>query len=173
MDYKTLMRLNLSLICFFLLLNFHHCQPTIMSINFIENNEGLKEKHHSQVPLLEKVFCPPNVEECQTKRIYSDGSLYFYHQSNDDENKAIWMFITTIKKEGITQLIQIFNQCCSIYVSADQDENSAGSSTYRFHTDVCQKEVLIRGVSFGKYKKLKDIDNIINTNLNPVNFSPK
>ena len=148
-------------------LNLSNCQDLSMSMNYIENSKGIKEMHQESNPLLEKVFCHPDYEPCNTLRIYDDGSLYFYSEGSETQ-EASWAFVTDVKLEGILQLKEIFKYYCSnLNVPGSKSANSQGVSIYRFKDDDCLREVIIQGVAFDNFEKLESIDTIINSNLNP------
>ncbi len=137
-----------------------------MTIQFIETTEGLKAEHKNISPLLEKVFCPPQSITCETSRVYPDGSLYFLME--DEAGKQMWGLLTTVKPAGLKQLEDLFDACCAIKTPPDANQNDLGSTIYRFNSSKCQKEVLIRGISYGKYEELMEVTNIINGNLMPI-----
>jgi hypothetical protein len=162
------MRLNrlMALLGLALFLLSSKCDVETMEVPFIKDQLGLKEEHLKQLPLMERVYCPPGAAVCEVMRVYADGSLYFY--SAADPKAPLWAYLTKVKAGGVSQLNEIFAAACKLGAAPAAGQGDMGSETFRFHTDACTKEVVIYGISYGDYKAFEQVTHIVNGNLEPV-----
>lgn len=141
------------------------CQPSNMLSNYIEVQTGLKSEHLEERPLLELEYHQPEADKARIQRVYEDGSLYFFVVKDDEMS---WVYITKIKEQGMVDLRFITHKYCRSYDPNPAQEVGKGLFIYRISDDNLQKEISVRGVNYGKYPKLQNIDNIINGNMEPI-----
>ena len=140
------------------------CMGANVPITFLSFSEGLKPEHLGQSPFFEKVACVPG-RDCQGSRIYADGA--FYLQDMRDPAKPAWSYLTQIKSIGMENLGKTLENLCRVYANPERNANDAGSVTYRWKIDGCEREVLITGVSYKGYEALQGTTALINANLTP------
>lgn len=142
-----------------------NCMGSTMPVSFLAFQDGIRPEHLGQSPFFEKVACSPG-RDCQGTRLYLDGALYL--QDMRDPAKPAWSYLTQVKPAGMDALKKVFGSLCRTRTPPERNANDAGSVTYRWKTDDCEKEVLITGVSYKHYEALEGITTTINTNLTPV-----
>ena len=147
------------------ILMFIACEDAAVSVEFTALSEGLKTEHQAEPPMLEWVSCEPQSTACQGSRVYADGALYL--QTRQESGALFWSYLTQVKPEGISALKQTFNALCGVKTTPQRNANDQGSTTYRWQTEACAREVLITGVSFGDYALLQEISTLVNSNLVP------
>lgn len=141
------------------------CQSSIMVSNYVEIQKGLKPEHKAETPLIEMEYHQPDSESARIQRIYEDGSLYFFVNEVDE---MAWVYITKVKEGGMEDLRFISSTYCRSYDSNPKQNIGQGLFIYRLADKKMRKEIAVRGVNYGKYPKLQEIDTIINSNLEPI-----
>ncbi len=134
-----------------------------MNVPFISDPVGLKAEHKTQTPLTEIVFCMPDQPACEVTRVYPDGALYL--QSVSNEKEPFWSYLTMVTEAGLKELNEIFASVCHVKETPGPAPAELGSTTYRFQTADCGREIVIYGVNYGKYEPLDRVTNAINFNL--------
>lgn len=157
---RTFRTLLLSISGFFSL----QCMGSTIPVVFLTFSQGLKPEHVSQSPFFEKVVCTPD-RDCQGTRLYADGALYL--QDMRDPSVPAWSYLTQVKAAGMDALRVSLAGLCRVRTAPQRNANDAGSVTYRWKNEDCEREVVITGVSYQNYEALQATNTLINSNLTP------
>lgn len=141
------------------------CQHDTMKVAFITDQTGLQAVHKDMTPLVEKVYCPSEEQQCQVTRVYPDGALYL--QGMLQPGRPQWTYLTQVTPAGLEQLHGMFASVCGVEGQPPAGGRDLGTLTIRWQNDDCGREVTIMGVEYGDYAPLQRLSDVINGNLVP------
>ena len=80
----------------------------------------------------------------------------------------VWTYLTRVKEKGLKELQEIFMGVCHVKDLPGKASMDLGSSTYRFHSEDCSREIVIYGINYGPYAPLERVTNAVNFNLEQI-----